>query len=60
VRVLLILVIHLLVTSAKLLRPGGLRAVIAESLLLSISCSLAIVGGNERPISRPLTASFSD
>ena len=33
-RVLLILVIHLLVTSAKLLRSGGLRAVVAESLLL--------------------------
>ena len=33
-RELLILVIHLLVTSAKVLRPGGLRAVVAESLLL--------------------------
>lgn len=34
VRELLILVIHLLVTFAKLLRPGGTRAVAAESLLL--------------------------
>jgi transposase InsO family protein len=34
VRELFLLVIHLLVTAAKLLRPGGLRAVIAESLLL--------------------------
>ena len=33
-RELLILVIHLLVTAAKLLRPGGVRAVAAESLLL--------------------------
>ena len=33
-RELFLLVIHLLVTAAKLLRPGGLRAVIAESLLL--------------------------
>ena len=33
-RELLILVIHLLVTAAKLLRPGGVRAVVAESLLL--------------------------
>src|ERR1700694_2089001 len=33
-RELLILVIHLLVTFAKLARPGGLRAVAAESLLL--------------------------
>jgi len=34
VRDLLILGIHLLVTLAKLLRPGGVRAVAAESLLL--------------------------
>jgi hypothetical protein len=33
-RDLLILAIHLLVTLAKLLRPGGARAVAAESLLL--------------------------
>ena len=34
VRELLILAIHLLVTFVKLLRPGGVRAVAAESLLL--------------------------
>ena len=33
-RELLILAIHLLVTFAKLLRPGGARAVVAESLIL--------------------------
>ncbi len=33
-RDLLILVIHLVVTFAKLLRPGGVRAVTAESLAL--------------------------
>jgi len=33
-RELLILAIHLLVTFVKLLRPNGLRAVEAESLLL--------------------------
>ena len=33
-RDILILAIHLLVTLAKLLRPGGVRAVAAESLLL--------------------------
>jgi putative transposase len=33
-RDLLILTVHLLVTVAKLLRPGGVRAVAAESLLL--------------------------
>ena len=31
---LLILAVHLLATIAKLLRPGGVRAVMAESLLL--------------------------
>src|SRR5712671_1865008 len=33
-RELLLLTIHLLVTFAKLVRPGGVRAVAAESLLL--------------------------
>ena len=33
-RELLILAIHLIVTFAKLLRPGGARAIAAESLLL--------------------------
>src|ERR1700687_140487 len=33
-RDLLLLAVHLLVTCAKLLRPGGVRAVAAESLLL--------------------------
>ena len=33
-RELVILAVHLLVTLAKLLRPGGVRAVAAESLLL--------------------------
>ena len=33
-RELLILAVHVLVTCAKLLRPGGVRAVAAESLLL--------------------------
>jgi putative transposase len=31
---LLILAVHLLATIAKLARPGGVRAVVAESLLL--------------------------
>ena len=33
-RELLMLAIHLLVTFARLLRPGGVRAVAAESLVL--------------------------
>ena len=33
-RELVLLAVHLLVTVAKLCRPGGVRAVVAESLLL--------------------------
>ena len=36
-REVLVLAIHLLVTVAKLMRPGGARAVCAESLLLKLS-----------------------
>ena len=31
---LLILAVHLLATNAKLMRPGGVRAVVAESVLI--------------------------
>ena len=43
---LLILAIHLLVTIAKLARPGGVRAVMAESLLLSTNCSSIVAHGD--------------
>jgi hypothetical protein len=33
---LLILAVHLLTTIAKLVRPGGVRAVVAEFLLLKV------------------------
>jgi len=33
-KTVLVLVVHLLITVAKCLEPGGLRAVIAENLLL--------------------------
>jgi hypothetical protein len=33
---LLILAVHLLATTAKFVRPGGVRAVVAESLLLKV------------------------
>jgi len=36
---LLMLAVHLLATIAKLLRPGGVRAVVAESLLLKLRWS---------------------
>lgn len=44
-RDLLLLAIHLLVTVAKLLGPGGLRAVAAESLLLK---QQIIIGNRSR------------
>ncbi len=43
---LLILAVHLLATIAKLVRPGGARAVVAEPLVLSTSCSSAAAYGN--------------
>ena len=42
----MVLGIHLLVTLAKLLRPGGVRAVAAESLILKHQ--LVIVGRSRR------------
>ena len=33
-KVILILLVHFVVTAAKLLRPGGAKAVMAESLLM--------------------------
>ncbi len=44
-RDLLLLVIHLIVTVAKLLQPGGVRAVAAESLLLK---QQIIIGNRSR------------
>jgi hypothetical protein len=41
---LLLLIVHLLTTIAKLLAPGGIRAVVAESLLLKHQ--LLIVNGH--------------
>jgi len=34
---MVILFIHLLTTAAKLLGPGGVKAIIAENLLLSLA-----------------------
>ena len=36
---LIILLVHLIATLARLMGPGGARSVIAESLLASKSCS---------------------
>jgi len=45
---LLILAVHLLATIAKLLRPGGVRAVMAESLLLRHQLIIAAAHGGGR------------
>jgi hypothetical protein len=55
-RELTILFIHLIVTAAKLMRPGGGRGVVAESLLLKQQLLFLIRGreraSNLRPIDR--------
>ena len=48
-RDLLILTIHLLVTCAKILRPGGVRAVAAESLLLKHQILISNRSGQRAP-----------
>jgi hypothetical protein len=43
---LLILAVHLLATIAKLVRPGGVRAVVAESLLVNLvvlTCDIIVL-----------------
>ena len=52
-RDLLLLAIHLLVTVAKLLRPGGVRTVAAESLLLK---QQIIIGSRSRRRAPNLTS----
>ncbi len=52
-RDLLLLAIHLIVTVAKLLRPGGVRAVAAESLLLK---QQIIIGNRSRRRAPNLTS----
>ena len=49
---LLILVIHLVVTVAKLLRPGGARSVVAESLALKHQLIISNRGRKRAPIPR--------
>ena len=53
-RNLSILFIHLIVTAAKLLRPGGGRAVVAESLLLKHQLVVLNRGRERAPNLRPM------
>jgi len=53
-RDLSILFIHLIVTAAKLLRPGGGRAVVAESLLLKHQLVVLNRGRDRAPNLRPM------
>ena len=50
-RDVLILAIHLLVTLAKFLRPGGARRIVAESLLLKHQLLISNRSDGVRPIS---------
>jgi putative transposase len=51
---LLILAVHLLATIAKLLRPGGVRAVVAESLLLKHQLVISSRARRRAPNLNPL------
>ena len=44
-RDLLVLFVHLVVTTVPLMRPGGARAIVAESLLLKQQLLIALVPG---------------
>jgi hypothetical protein len=60
VRELLILAIHLLVMFAKLVRPGGARAVAAESLLLKHQLLISNRSTQRAPNLTTSIASYSD
>jgi hypothetical protein len=49
-RHLVVLLIHFLATLVRLLGPGSLRSIVAESLLLKHQLLLLIVPGNDRRI----------
>ena len=59
-RDLLLLAMHLFVTLAKLLRPGGVRAVAAESLLLKQQLLVSNRSRQRAPISARSIALCSD
>ena len=47
----IILLVHLIATLARLMGPGGLRSVVAESLLVKHNCSSSIARDTGRRIS---------
>jgi hypothetical protein len=49
-RNLIVLFIHFITTLARLLGPGGVRSLVAESLLLKHQLLIGIALGNDRPI----------
>ena len=57
-RDLVILFIHFLTTLARLLGPGGVRSVVAESLLVKHQLLIVIGSANERRIYRRRTGSL--
>jgi hypothetical protein len=56
-RDLVILFIHLIATFARLLGPGGMRSVVAESVLVKQQLLTSIVRGSGHQIYGPLIAS---
>ena len=53
-RDLLVLFVHLVVTTVRLMRPGGARAIVAESLLLKQQLLIATRSRRRAPDLRPL------
>ena len=50
----LVLFVHLVVTTVRLVRPGGVRAVVAESLLLKQQLLIVTRSRRRAPVLRPL------
>jgi hypothetical protein len=58
-RELFILAVHLLATLAKLMRPGGVRSVVAESLLLKHQLLTLKRSSKRAPETHPLGSAAS-
>ena len=55
----LLLLVYLLTVVAKLLGPGGIKGIVAETFYLSSNCSLSAAPDNELRICFRLTDFFS-
>jgi hypothetical protein len=57
VRDIVIVFVHLIVTLVRLTRPGGLRSVVAESVLVKHQLASLIAAESARPTCDPQTVS---